>query len=150
MPTETTRLIRDGEKGEGVWRWGKRESIYTYRNTVTTRMTLALRWAARANVVSLTVAVVIKQITTMGKRYCLCCSNYKGKIIERSIQLKYRLMTAIFSHSGMNKILTIMKLCVFTQVYLRLVYLRLCLRGYPMVTWKPAIATSFVLLMNIS
>ena len=22
------RLIRDGEKGEGVWRWGKRESIY--------------------------------------------------------------------------------------------------------------------------
>ena len=29
MPTETTRLIRDGEKGgEGVWRWGKREITY--------------------------------------------------------------------------------------------------------------------------
>ena len=28
MDTETTRLIKDGEKGEGVWRWGKRESIY--------------------------------------------------------------------------------------------------------------------------
>ena len=29
MSTETTRLIRDGEKGEkGVWRWRKRESIY--------------------------------------------------------------------------------------------------------------------------
>ena len=41
--TETTRLIRDGEKGgKGVWRWGK----YTYRYTVTTRMTSALRWAA--------------------------------------------------------------------------------------------------------
>ena len=27
--TETTRLIRDGEKGwGGVWRWGKREFIY--------------------------------------------------------------------------------------------------------------------------
>ena len=32
MSTETTRLIRDGEKGDRrgkrVWRWGKRESIY--------------------------------------------------------------------------------------------------------------------------
>ena len=29
MPTETTRLIRDGEKGgEGVRRWGKREITY--------------------------------------------------------------------------------------------------------------------------
>ena len=38
--TETIRLIRDGENGgKGVWRWGKRESIYTYRYTVTTRMT---------------------------------------------------------------------------------------------------------------
>ena len=34
------RLIRDGENGgKGVWRWGERESIYTYRYTVTTRMT---------------------------------------------------------------------------------------------------------------
>ena len=28
MFTETIRLIRDGEKGKGVWRWGKMESIY--------------------------------------------------------------------------------------------------------------------------
>ena len=28
MSTETIRLIRDGEKGEGLWRWGKREVIY--------------------------------------------------------------------------------------------------------------------------
>ena len=45
------RLIRDGEKGwgageEGVWRWGKIATIYTYHYTVTTRMTSALRWAA--------------------------------------------------------------------------------------------------------
>ena len=42
------RLIRDGEKGEGgVWRWGRgRGGLYTYRYTVTTRMTSALRWAA--------------------------------------------------------------------------------------------------------
>ena len=47
MSTETIKLIRDGEKGgKGVWRWGKREIIYTYRYTVTTGMTSALRWAA--------------------------------------------------------------------------------------------------------
>ena len=27
-PTETIRLIRDGEKGGGLWRWEKREIIY--------------------------------------------------------------------------------------------------------------------------
>ena len=29
-PEESTRLIRDGEKGsgKGVWRWGKRKIIY--------------------------------------------------------------------------------------------------------------------------
>ena len=40
------RLIRDGEKGEAgmeVWEEG---DCYTYRYTVTTRMTPALRWAA--------------------------------------------------------------------------------------------------------
>ena len=42
------RLIRDGEKGgKGVWRWGEREIIYTYRYTVTTRMISALRWATK-------------------------------------------------------------------------------------------------------
>ena len=30
----------------GVWRWGGGERLYTYRYTVTTRMTYALRWAA--------------------------------------------------------------------------------------------------------
>ena len=35
------RLIRDG-----VMEVGEREIIYTYRYTVTTRMTPALRWAA--------------------------------------------------------------------------------------------------------
>ena len=55
--TETTRLIRDGEKrsGEGVRRrgggGGTEEGggggrLYTYRYTVTTRMTPVLRWAA--------------------------------------------------------------------------------------------------------
>ena len=38
------RLIRDG--GKGVWRWGGRGRLYTYRYTVTTRMTSALRWVA--------------------------------------------------------------------------------------------------------
>ena len=40
------RHIRDGEKGGGVWKWGKREIIDTHRYTVTTRMAPALRWAA--------------------------------------------------------------------------------------------------------
>ena len=40
LNAETIRLIRDGENGgKRVWRWGKRERIYTYRYTVTTRMT---------------------------------------------------------------------------------------------------------------
>ena len=41
-------LIRDGEKGgEGGSGVGREEVyIYTYRYTVTTRMTSALRWAA--------------------------------------------------------------------------------------------------------
>ena len=38
-------IIRDREKGgKGVWRWGERE-LYTYRYTVTTRMTSAISWA---------------------------------------------------------------------------------------------------------
>ena len=42
--TETIRLIRDREKG-GMEVGGRRR-LYTYRYTVTTRMTPALRWAA--------------------------------------------------------------------------------------------------------
>jgi len=40
-------------RGKGVWRWREREIlflyiyVYTYRYTVTTRMTSALRWAAK-------------------------------------------------------------------------------------------------------
>ena len=34
-----------GEREEGLWRWG-RGRLYTYRYTVTTRITSALRWAA--------------------------------------------------------------------------------------------------------
>ena len=40
------RLIRDGEKGGGGMEVGGRGRLYTYRYTVTTRMTFALRWAA--------------------------------------------------------------------------------------------------------
>ena len=40
-----TALIRDGEKGGG-YGGGGRGRLYTYRYTVTTRMTSALRWAA--------------------------------------------------------------------------------------------------------
>ena len=39
------RLIRDGEKGVGRGGWGAGR-LYTYRYTVTTRVTPALRWAA--------------------------------------------------------------------------------------------------------
>ena len=49
--TETRRLIRDGEKGMGVGGGGGGGGyggggLYTFRYTVTTRMTPALRWAA--------------------------------------------------------------------------------------------------------
>ena len=43
------RLIRDGEKGAWVgesMEMGEEGRIYTYRYTVTTSMTSALRWAA--------------------------------------------------------------------------------------------------------
>ena len=40
------RLIRDGEKGEGGLEVEGGGRLYTYRYTVTTTMTSALRWAA--------------------------------------------------------------------------------------------------------
>ena len=48
MSTETIRLIRDGEKGGGMGMEVGAEGDYTdtYRYTVPTRMTSALRWAA--------------------------------------------------------------------------------------------------------
>ena len=44
--TETIRLIKDGEMGGLEYGGGWIERIYTYRYTVTTRMTSALGWAA--------------------------------------------------------------------------------------------------------
>ena len=44
--TETTRLIRDGEKGGREYGGRGRGRLDTYRYTVTARMTSALRWAA--------------------------------------------------------------------------------------------------------
>ena len=45
--TETIRLIRYREKGGRVYGDGEeRGRLHTYRYTVTTRMTSALRWAA--------------------------------------------------------------------------------------------------------
>ena len=40
------RLIKDGEKGGRGYGRGGRGRVYSYRYTVTTRMTSALRWAA--------------------------------------------------------------------------------------------------------
>ena len=45
MSTETIRLIRDGSN-RGGGGGGRRERLYTYRYTVATKMTPALRWAA--------------------------------------------------------------------------------------------------------
>ena len=46
--TETVRLVRDGEKvgEEGMEVGEEGERLYSYRYTVTTRMTSALRWEA--------------------------------------------------------------------------------------------------------
>ena len=49
--TETVAFIKDGEKGVcvcggGGGGGGGQRRVYTYRYTVTTRMTPALRWAA--------------------------------------------------------------------------------------------------------
>ena len=62
MSTETIWLIRDGEKGGRVCGkgggWAGR--LYTYRYTVTTRRTPALRWAAMR-------AILIFQLTVRDK-----------------------------------------------------------------------------------
>ena len=52
MSTETIRLIRDEEEREGkeAWRWGEEGDLYTYRYTVTTRMTPASGWAAMRSI----------------------------------------------------------------------------------------------------
>ena len=50
VSTETIRLIRDGEKGGREYGGGRRGRSYTYRYTVTTGMTSALRWAAMREV----------------------------------------------------------------------------------------------------
>ena len=47
--TETIGLIRGGG-GEGGMEVGGRGRLYTYRYTVTTRMTPALRWAAMRDI----------------------------------------------------------------------------------------------------
>ena len=46
MSAGTIKLIRVGKKVEKGYRGGGRGRLYTYRDTVTTRMTSALRWAA--------------------------------------------------------------------------------------------------------
>ena len=46
MSTETIRLIRDGEGGGREDGGRGRGILYTYRYTISTRMTSALRWAA--------------------------------------------------------------------------------------------------------
>ena len=51
MSTETIRLIRDGEKGEGVMEVGREVDYIPIADTVTTRMTFALRWAAMKSIV---------------------------------------------------------------------------------------------------
>ena len=50
----TTRLIRDGENGVegGGYGGGGRGRLYTCHYTVTTRMTLALRWAAMRDILT--------------------------------------------------------------------------------------------------
>ena len=65
-------IIRDGEKGGGVWRWGRR--LYTYRYTVTTRMIPELRWEAMR-------AILMLQWEVMDKvtRQCPCTTFLKRK-----------------------------------------------------------------------
>ena len=73
--TETIRLIRDGENGrKGVWRWG-RGRLYTYRYTVTTRMTPVLRWAAHESHFNVSLLVVRDKVT----RQCPQTTTFEEK-----------------------------------------------------------------------
>ena len=80
MSTETIRLItniRDG--GKGVWKWGKRESIYNiYRYTVTSRMTCSKMGSDESHFnVSLTVRDKVTSV-------------YKLQLQEKGEQKRYR------------------------------------------------------------
>ena len=85
--TETTRLIREVEKqGQGDMEVGGRGRLYTYRYTVTTRMTPALRWAAMLSHFNVSVGSEVTrqcpQTTTFLKR-----KESRSGIEQRSFRL---------------------------------------------------------------
>ena len=90
MPTKTVRLIRDGE---GVWKGyggGGRGILYTYRCTVTTRMTAALRWAAMR-------AILMFHVRDKVTRQCPQTTPFEEKGEPKRTRTKVPLLTSLSS-----------------------------------------------------
>ena len=74
--------MREGENGrKGVWRWGKRESISTYRYTVTTRMTCIKMGSDESH---FNVSLIVRDKVT---RQCPQTTTFEEKV--KSSQVKW-------------------------------------------------------------
>ena len=85
--TETVRLIRDGEKGGSGYGGGGRGRLYTYRCTVTTRMTSALRWAAMR-----AISLIVRDRVT---RQCPQTTIFEEKGERKRIRTEVPLLTSL-------------------------------------------------------
>ena len=85
---DVLRLIRDG--GKGVWRWGGRGRLCTYRYTVATRMTPALRWAAMES--HFNVSSFVRDKVT---RLCPQATAFEEKGESKRIRTEVPLLTSL-------------------------------------------------------
>ena len=117
------RFIRDGEKGggEGVWWWREREIIYLSLHTrthtgytVTTRMTPALRWAAKRN--RFNVSLIVRDKVT---KRCPQTTTFEEKGEPKRIRTEVPLLTSLtialpLGHTG-SRVPAVAKILQFTS-----------------------------------
>ena len=89
MSTETTRLIRDGVMGKGVWRWGKREIVYLslhchYQNDFCIKMVI--------DVSHFNVSLIVRDEVT---RQCPQTTTFEEKGEPKRIRTEVLLLTSL-------------------------------------------------------
>ena len=85
------RLIRDGEMAESGYGGGGRGRLYTYRYTVTTRITSALRWAAMRAILMFHNKIVRVRVT----RQCPQTTTFEEKGEPKQIRTEVPLLTSL-------------------------------------------------------